>query len=454
MESTRKSTSLSKFPFRPSPRPVTASIPSPSSTNSSGLRSSGESFPFVGFTELTRFSRNPDGHVSELRCALPIHILARSLTEEAALASSGSRNLLFGESGVLAHTDVPQVDLPSYQDHVMDRVANAETASYFSLAAGFTATPRSGRSMPGTPGFGTPFSSPPHSRPASPTGRNSATHFGLQSRPSLSIGRHSGDVSPGTPTSPANDDEQDHRNWIDSELMGTLLISPPGSTPNSRPASVAGSRASSRPASPDHSPHHSNDHSQDHSPAGSLVAPSAPFHEPPPLASRQSSSGASFFHLHMPKPLRPLTAFGRTASASAVPSSSNPHSSSRHPTPSALSHALAAAAAEGQYARNHSTDPNTIHTHSAMSNSPNDVLSASASLSSSPVTSFSPLTSFLPLLPLVATTLPSSPATQSPVGPPEESEVDFLNQVPSYDVARRGFLGGGVTPLSTLPPEF
>ena len=396
--------------------------------------------------------RNPDGHVSELRCALPIHILARSLAEEASLASSGSRNLLFGESGVLAHTDVPQVDLPSYQDHVMDRVANAETASYFSLAAGFTATAWSSRSAPGTPGFGTPFSSPPHSRPASPTGRHSAP-FGLSSRPSLSIsGRHSGDVSPGTPTSPVNDDEQDHRNWIDSELMGTLHISPPGSTPNSRPGSVAGSRPSSRPASPDHSPHHSQEHSQEHSPAGSLPASSAPFHDPPPLASRQSSSGSSFFHLHMPKPLRPLTAFSRTASASAVPSLSHPHSSSRHPTPSALSHALAAHAAKGQYARNHSTDANAIHTHSAMSNSPNDVLSASASLSSSPGTSFSPLTAFPPLLPLVAST--TAPAAKTPTPPQDGVDVDYLSQVPSYDVARRGFLGGGVTPLSTLPPEF
>lgn len=32
--------------------------------------------------------------------------------------------------------------------------------------------------------------------------------------------------------------------------------------------------------------------------------------------------------------------------------------------------------------------------------------------------------------------------------------VDPLSQVPSYDVARVGFLGGGVTPLSAAPPTY
>ncbi|KAK4703989.1 arrestin-related trafficking adapter 4/5/7, partial [Phenoliferia sp. Uapishka_3] len=130
--------------------------------------------------QLTR--RNPDGHVSELRCALPIHILAASLSEEAALASSGSRNLLFGESGVLAHSDIPQVDLPSYQDHVMDRVANAETASFFHNSSGFTPTPWSCRTPGGsTPAsnLGSPHSSPPPSRPSSPGPQRAHSSFSL-----------------------------------------------------------------------------------------------------------------------------------------------------------------------------------------------------------------------------------------------------------------------------------
>ncbi len=38
--------------------------------------------------------------------------------------------------------------------------------------------------------------------------------------------------------------------------------------------------------------------------------------------------------------------------------------------------------------------------------------------------------------------------------PPNERMVDPLSQVPSYAIASRGFLGGGVVPLSTGPPLY
>jgi hypothetical protein len=34
------------------------------------------------------------------------------------------------------------------------------------------------------------------------------------------------------------------------------------------------------------------------------------------------------------------------------------------------------------------------------------------------------------------------------------TDVDFLSQVPPYDIAARGFLGGGVVPLSFNPPLY
>lgn len=405
--------------------------------------------------------RNPDGHVSELRCALPIHILAPSLAVESSLASAGSRNLLFGENGVLAPSALPQVDLPSYQDHMMDRIANAETASYFSNASGFAPTPWSARSTPaGTP-LGT---SPPNSRPSSPTGRHSAPGHGGQSRPANSSHQSAlasrGSSGSNTPVSPQVEDEQDHRNWIDSELMGSLALehtSPPGSNPpsqpNSRPSSRPGSRPPSRPGSPEHGMSMSSSSTQ----AGNPWV-NAPFPEPPPLAARSASSGSSFFHLHVPKPLRPLTAFTRTSSSS---SASNHSGSNSHPSPSALSHALAMHAAKGQHGGRTHSEFNIIHTHSAMSNSPNGPSAANSPLSSSPVTSFAS-----PALPFHLPTPHSHSHSHthmdphSPTSPPLTTEeandplVDFLSQVPSYSVASRGFLGGGVTPLSTLPPQF
>lgn len=50
----------------------------------------------------------------------------------------------------------------------------------------------------------------------------------------------------------------------------------------------------------------------------------------------------------------------------------------------------------------------------------------------------------------------SRAATERSVAPeaaPTPS-VDPLSQVPSYEVARVGFLGGGVTPLSAAPPDY
>ena len=69
------------------------------------------------------FMSNPDGHTSELRCSLPLHILDARLLDEARANSAATRRLL------LVGTEVPvdeeqDVELPSYSAHVRDRVAN------------------------------------------------------------------------------------------------------------------------------------------------------------------------------------------------------------------------------------------------------------------------------------------------------------------------------------------
>ncbi|GAA5948720.1 hypothetical protein JCM3765_004984 [Sporobolomyces pararoseus] len=459
------------------------------------------------------FIKNPDGHVSELRCALPIHILASILSEEARLASQGSRNLLFGESGVLARSDVPQVDLPSYQDHVMDRVANADTASYFSLASGFTPTPWSARTTPTTtPGVSPPASRAP-SRPASPERRSSHGHGhgfgGLHGFHALSsINRHSERDREGgsrrssgaaTPISPApaspppeqSEHPEDHRNWNDSELLSTLALSdhasPPNSNPSSRPGSRPGSRPSSRPGSRPGSRAASPERGSASSSVPISPSPSSSHQPEPPQLSRSNTS-SSFFNLHLPKPLRPLTAFSRSSSRTDVRDhfahhggsgemsrrGSTNHVNERHahfdehqPSPSALSNALAAHAARSNSFSGRDSRPqlnldsaSTI-THTAMSNSPSHPSSANNSSLTSPLSS-SPAANHTSTLNPYGNTH-SQPPTPGGSGsalpspsprPGDDPNVDFLSQVPSYDVAARGFLGGGVVPISQGLPNY
>jgi hypothetical protein len=61
---------------------------------------------------------NLDGHYSELRCSLPIHLLAKELLDETLVATNANRTALLGENhGVL----VQEIVLPAYQDHLRDR---------------------------------------------------------------------------------------------------------------------------------------------------------------------------------------------------------------------------------------------------------------------------------------------------------------------------------------------
>ena len=67
--------------------------------------------------------RNLDGHTSELRCSLPVHILDHRLLEEARSFSAATRRLVLGSSGALSEEETDR-ELPSYAAHIRDRVAN------------------------------------------------------------------------------------------------------------------------------------------------------------------------------------------------------------------------------------------------------------------------------------------------------------------------------------------
>jgi hypothetical protein len=67
---------------------------------------------------------NLDGHTSELRCSLPLHILDNRLIDEALSATAVTRRLLLGGPEVPDSAQSNEMELPSYSSHVRDRVAN------------------------------------------------------------------------------------------------------------------------------------------------------------------------------------------------------------------------------------------------------------------------------------------------------------------------------------------
>jgi arrestin-related trafficking adapter 4/5/7 len=67
---------------------------------------------------------NPDGHTSELRCSVPLHILDYRLLNEAKSATVETRRLLFGGPEVPEEGSPEHEQLPSYPSHIRDRIAN------------------------------------------------------------------------------------------------------------------------------------------------------------------------------------------------------------------------------------------------------------------------------------------------------------------------------------------
>ncbi|KAI0044208.1 hypothetical protein FA95DRAFT_1583867 [Auriscalpium vulgare] len=69
--------------------------------------------------------KNLDGHTSELRCSLPLHVLDPRLIDDARAATAQTRRLLLGGTATPEDQLVDQdLELPSYSSHVRDRVAN------------------------------------------------------------------------------------------------------------------------------------------------------------------------------------------------------------------------------------------------------------------------------------------------------------------------------------------
>lgn len=208
---------------------------------------------------------NPDGHTSELRCSLPIHILDYELLDEAKSLTAATRRLMLGgpEPSALEEEDR---ELPSYTAHVRDRIANifVPEAATVRMTNPWVAAHSGAHADLST--LPSPLTSPVH---PGPMGHHGERHDGFFSR------LMSGHASPHEMTSsplghlpamPGSGDSES-LNWLNSELLLSVSTaeqmnqqehnyhtsSEPGSNPVTRPPS----RLNSRDTSPDR---HGNGH--------------------------------------------------------------------------------------------------------------------------------------------------------------------------------------------------
>jgi hypothetical protein len=201
--------------------------------------------------------RNIDGHTSELRCSLPIHILDNRLLEQARSFSAATRRLVLGSSD-LPSEEQEDRELPSYAAHIRDRVANmylpeaaivrvnnpwinhvGSSQSGVEAQEAFSSFPPSRARS----GFSTPLE--PHSLshlPSSPGPDGITTLDVLHSELMLSLS-----------------DSPLRRDFFTPEPLTPFdLASLDSSQPPSQNRSRPQSRHNSRPASPDGSHHHHN----------------------------------------------------------------------------------------------------------------------------------------------------------------------------------------------------
>jgi hypothetical protein len=301
---------------------------------------------------------NADGHVSELRCSLPIFVLDHRLLTEARIASNETRRICFGLEEDSSRPTEQQIELPSYNNHILDRVAN----SYFPADALRVPNPWVMRGM--------------------------------------------GDAL--LPTSPEGG--SDELDYVNSELMVSL-----GQTFRSE-HSGPGQSTGSLPHSSDSEPS-SRRASRSQSRASSPERERGQLHAFPTLDQR-SPGPSSPTPRHTNRFLKSFTSLSM--------SSSRNHSR----TNTSTSHPL------------HASSPPSPTTGTAPSSlgiypSPNSQAQASSS-TTRPTNNHSD---------------PAHPVPLSAASPSQEARsllMSAFTEVPGYDVASRGFLGGGIPPLELL----
>ncbi|ESK82922.1 arrestin domain-containing protein [Moniliophthora roreri MCA 2997] len=185
---------------------------------------------------------NPDGHTSELRCSLPLHLLDWRLLDEARAHTAATRRLLIGghegdEEGEKEN------ELPSYNAHVRDRVANMYLPESATMRVPLGAwSPSGARSGASSPMEG-------------PGELDSNSLDWVNSELLLSIGDHHEEAS--SRTQLRNDHAPSQASSNSNSHPHSPLPTPPDSRPASRGrTSRSHSTSTSRRPSPERHHHH------------------------------------------------------------------------------------------------------------------------------------------------------------------------------------------------------
>ncbi|KAF8499673.1 hypothetical protein F5888DRAFT_1802161 [Russula emetica] len=345
---------------------------------------------------------NPDGHTSELRCSLPLHILDYRLLDEAKSATVETRRLLLGGPEVPEEGSPDHEQLPSYPSHIRDRIANMYLPDQAVLRV-----------------------------------FNPWIHHGISPVQQLEMdqdGRHS-DFTSGTHTPleayyvspPIGHGDLE---YVNSELLLSLSQNTPppietthrdmGSLPETTPPSRSASRRTSQVSSLVQSRAHSR------APSTERELSSSSHHQ---NHSRRSSSGSGNTNANATSTTGPEAAAPSTYLHSNSTASRNLHGLF-HATLKPLTSLTSSFALPSRHYTPliPPTPPHPSLSYSSGSNPPGTTTGSSSSTSTS-----TPTTSLPRTVPVTSHSLLHRAFTS----------------VPDYDIASRGFLGG-VTPLETL----
>ncbi|KAH9058789.1 hypothetical protein EDB87DRAFT_1563750 [Lactarius vividus] len=236
---------------------------------------------------------NLDGHTSELRCSLPLHILDGRLLDEAMSATAATRQLLLGGPEVPDEQD-PDTVLPSYPSHIRDRVANVYLPDQAALRV----------------------TNPWLQHGISPVQQHETDHDGRHSSPAS--GTHTPLEAYYVPSSLGGHGDPELE-YVNSELLLSLSQNAPPPVVES-PSSSTASRAPSRTHSP--SPDREREPRSRRSSGVELgVASSSTF-------VHESSSASRNLHGVFHATMKPLTSL---SSSFAIPTRHHPHTHPHSP---------------------------------------------------------------------------------------------------------------------------
>ena len=358
---------------------------------------------------------NPDGRTSELRCSLPLHILDYRLLDESKSATAQTRRLLLGGPEV-PEDENRDLDLPSYPSHIRDRIANMYLPDQAVLRV---ANPWIHQGIS------------PVQLDLDQDGRHSNLTSGADTPLEARF------VSP--PTGMGNGDSD--LEYVNSELLLSLsqnapppiethrdretTVSPPETGPSSRSASRRASLIASRVESRAPSPDRESSHLQSHSRRSSSSGTGNSFPGSPDAAAANSSSSSSS---------SPSSTYIHASSTA----SRNLHTLS-HPTMKPLTSLTSSFALPTRYY----APPSPPHQRCTSSPHLRQQQQQQQQQQSGTATGS---------LPASSTAAGTTPVSMLPRTVPVTSHALLhraFTEVPHYDIASRGFLGG-ITPLETL----